>query len=164
MRGITLIELLLFIIIVTVGLLGALAIFGPSAKGSADPMISKQTLNLAEAMLREVMQRSFENDPTDPGNSSATLGCTTATTPACVQNTPAHRPNYNDVDDYNNYGPQAPVQIDGVTSVPGLTDCTESVAVAAGNLNGVAGKLITVTAICGNAAVTLTGFRTNYGG
>lgn len=168
MRGITLIELLLFIIIVSVALVGALAVFGPSAKGSADPMLDKQTLNLAEALLREVMQKSFQNDATDPGNTSSTLGCTPTTTPACVQDTPAHRANYNDVGDYNNYGPQVPVRIDGVTPVAGLVACTESVAVVAGNVDGVAGRLITVTVVCAPAGVatsiTLTGFRTNYGG
>ncbi len=162
-RGITLIELLIFIIVVSVGLLGAIAVFGPAVRGSADPMIRKQTLNLAEALLREVMQKSFENDPADPNNTSNTLGCTPNTVPVCTANSQVSRPLYNDVDDYIGFNQVGILRLNGA-NVPGLEACTEAVAVTPTTINAVAGKLITATVRCGGETVPLSAFRSNYGG
>jgi MSHA pilin protein MshD len=161
--GFTLIELLIFIVIVSVGLLGVLAAFGPAVRGSADPMIRKQTLNLAESLLREIMHKAYENDPGDPDNNDASLGCTPNTNPACSPNSQTARPNYNDVDDYIGFS-QGIVTLAGAT-VPGLASCTQTVnGVTPGTLNGAAGKFISVTATCGGESITLTAFRGNYGG
>ena len=158
-RGFTLIELLVFIIIVTIGLLGSMMVFSTAVRGSADPMVRKQALNHAEAMLREVMQKSFQNDAADALNSSATLGCTPNTNPVCQPNSQLNRPNYNDVDDYQGYN--QPVTTLAGGAIPGVA-CTQAVAVAVGALNGVNGNFITVTAVCGNETIVLTGFRGNF--
>lgn len=158
-RGFTLVELLVFIIIVTIGLLGSMLVFSTAVRGSADPMIRKQALNHAEAMLREVMQKAFENDPADPDNNDPALGCTQLTNPACITDSQASRPNYNDVDDYQGYN--QPVTTLAGGAIQGVA-CSQAVAVAAGALNGVNGKFITVTAVCGNETIVLTGFRGNF--
>ena len=158
-RGFTLVELLVFIVIVTIGLLGSMMVFSTAVRGSADPMIRKQALNHAEAMLREVMQKSFQNDPADPDNNDPILGCTQLTNPACPQDSQIGRPNYNDVDDYVNY--DEPVTTLALGQIPGVA-CTQAVAVAAGTLSGVNGKFITVTAVCGNETIVLTGFRGDF--
>jgi MSHA pilin protein MshD len=159
--GLTLIELLMFIIVVSVALAGVLTIFNVVTRGSADPMLRKQALSVAEAMLDEILGKDFQNDPADPGNVSATLGCTPATTPPCRQNTPADRPNYNDVDDFNGWSQTGVHQPDG-TPAPVLGSYTVSVAVAPLNLSGVAGKQVTVTVGGGGENIVLTGFRASY--
>jgi MSHA pilin protein MshD len=77
-RGISLIELIMFIVIVSVALAGILLVMNVTARSSADPLIHKQALAIAESMLEEIelMPNTF-CDPDDPT-------ATTATSPAVV--------------------------------------------------------------------------------
>lgn len=169
-HGFTLIELIMFIVIVSVGLAGVLASFNISVRGSADPMIRKQVLLIAEATMNEILLKSYQNDPGDAANTSATLGCTLSTTPvACGVNTPADRANYNDVDDYNGFNQTGIKQIDGVTAVSGLETYRLVVAVdkTTASLGGLTAgasqvKKITVTVTGGSESAVLTAYRTNY--
>jgi MSHA pilin protein MshD len=160
-RGMTLIELITFIVIVSVGLAGVLTVMNITTRSSADPLIRKQALAVAEAMMEEVLSKDFQNDPADPGNASATLGCTPTTAPRCALNTLTDRPNYNDVDDFNNWNRTGVFQVDG-TPAPVLGTYTVRVNVAAGALNGLAGKWVTVTVAGGAETIALNGFRANF--
>ncbi len=53
-RGVTLIELIMFIVIVSVSLAGILLVMNQVAAHSADPLIRKQALAVAESMLEEI--------------------------------------------------------------------------------------------------------------
>lgn len=160
--GLSLIELLMFIVIVSVGLLGILSVMNVTVSASANPVIRKQALAVAEAMLDEVLSKDFQNDPADAANISATLGCTPNTAaPRCTQNTVAERQNYNDVDDFNGWNQTGVYQVDG-SLAPILGSYTVTVGVAALNLSGVAGKQVTVTVAGGPESITLTGFRANF--
>ncbi|MCX7175577.1 MAG: type II secretion system protein [Proteobacteria bacterium] len=80
--GLTLVELVMFIVIVSVALAGVLTVLNITAKNSADPLIRKQMLAIAEALLEEVQSKAFTYcDPTDANAATAasTAGC--ATTP-----------------------------------------------------------------------------------
>ena len=110
-RGVTLIELIIFIVVVGVAVVGLLSIFARTTASSADPQLRKQALALAEGMLEEVTMARFTFcDPVaDPAADAATnaapfdsatnpTGCNTpqnvsATVPA------TGRPYYN-VSDY----------------------------------------------------------------
>lgn len=159
-HGMTLIELVMFIIVVSVGLAGVLTVLNATSKSSADPVIRKQALAVAEAMLDEILSKDYQNDPADPANTSATLGCTLNTTPRCSANTVLDRPNYNDVDDYNGWSQTGVYQVDG-TLAPVLGTYTVVVAVAPWTLSSVAGKRVTVTVTGGTESVALEGFRGN---
>lgn len=167
-RGLTLIELIMFIIIVGVGLAGVLTVFNVTARSSADPVVRKQALAIAEAMLEEILSKSYENDAADPGNTSTTLGCTPNTNPTCVANTPAQRSRYNDVDDYNGWNQNGVFDLNGA-ALAGLANYRVVVAVAAPapaafGVAGsqVTGKQVTVTVTGGTESVALTGFRANF--
>ena len=159
-RGLTLIELVIFIVIILVGLAGVLTVLDTTVRGSADPVVRKQALALAEAMLEEVLSKSFQNDPT--GNNAATpaLGCTPTTAPRCALDTPVDRVNYNDVDDYNTWSQFGDQSAIGAAPAA-LARYRVNVAVAAWVLNGEAGKRVTVTVVSGAETVTLEGFRGN---
>jgi len=110
-RGVTLIELIVFIVIVFIAVIGLLQIFSSTTASSAGPQLRKQALALAEGMLEEVTMARFTFcDPVaDPAADAATnaapfdsatnpTGCNTpqnvsATVPA------TGRPYYN-VSDY----------------------------------------------------------------
>ena len=80
-RGISLVELIMFILIVSVALVGVLLVMNTVSKGSADPLIRKQSLAIAESLLEEVELMPFTFcDPDDASAVTATsaVGCTTA--------------------------------------------------------------------------------------
>lgn len=77
-RGVTLIEMIFFMVIIGVALAGLVTVFNMSARDSADPMRRKQALMLAEAMMEEVQLAGFTYcDPTDANATTAisTAGC-----------------------------------------------------------------------------------------
>ena len=77
--GIALIELIIFIVIVSVGLAGIMMTYDTVVRGSADPMIRKQALAIAESLLLEVEQQAFTwCDPQDANVLTAQSG------PACA--------------------------------------------------------------------------------
>ncbi|HJV74346.1 MAG TPA: type II secretion system protein [Noviherbaspirillum sp.] len=74
MSGLTLIELVFFIVIVSVAVAGVLSVFNVTVKSSADPQLRKQALAVAEALLEEVQMMPFTIcDPDDPKASTATV-------------------------------------------------------------------------------------------
>jgi MSHA pilin protein MshD len=71
-RGISLIELIIFIVVIGVAVAGVLAAFISSTRASADPMIQKQALSIAEALLEEVQLQPFTYcDPDDTAAATA---------------------------------------------------------------------------------------------
>ena len=71
-RGISLVELIMFIVIVSVALAGILLVMDTVTKGSADPLIHKQSLAIAESLLEEVELMPFTYcDPDDPTAATA---------------------------------------------------------------------------------------------
>ena len=141
-RGLTLVEMVVFIVIIGVALAGILATYQIAVRGSADPLVSRQLQAIAEAMLEEVLLQDF----TDPDGSGVEAG----------------RAFYDDVDDYNNYG----VGVTGIVypdgeSVPNLGSYGVEVRVdSAADWNGVNAKRITVNAIHGTQSFSLSGYRT----
>lgn len=72
--GLSLIELIMFIVIVSVGIVGILSVLNVTVKSSADPLISKQMLVIAEALLEEVQMMPFTYcDPNDRNVANASV-------------------------------------------------------------------------------------------
>jgi MSHA pilin protein MshD len=70
--GISLIELIMFIVIVSVGVAGILSVLNVTTQKSTDPQIRKQMLAVAEALLEEVQSKPFTYcDPNDPQAATA---------------------------------------------------------------------------------------------
>jgi MSHA pilin protein MshD len=80
-RGISLIELIVFIVVVGVALAGILRVMNVTGKSSADPLVYKQSLAIAEALLEEVELMPFTF--CDPDDSVAGLDTTVDIT-ACT--------------------------------------------------------------------------------
>src|SRR5215470_7774406 len=64
--GLSLVELIVFIVVVGLAVAGVLGALSLATRASADPMIQKQALAIAEALLEEVELRPFTFcDPDD---------------------------------------------------------------------------------------------------
>lgn len=143
--GFTLVEMVIAIVIISVGLAGVLMAFNATVKSSADPMIHKQMLAIAEEMMEEILLKPYA-----PAT-GAISGC--------------NRASADDVSDYAAYTDQPVCDIDG-TAVAGLSGYTVSVAVdAAASLGTLASgvKKVTVTVKYGaSEPLELVGWRTDY--
>ena len=108
--GFTLIELIIFIVVVGVGVAGILSVYTTSIKSSADPLVRKQAVAIAESLLEEILLK----DATDPNG--GTNGRTTCQSGGAAST----RPTWDDVCDYNGYTTPNIVDASGV-AVSGLT-------------------------------------------
>ncbi len=161
-RGLTLIELIIFIVVVLVGLAGVLTVLDTTVRGSADPVVRKQALALAEAMLEEVLAKDYQNDAAGDNAATPALGCTPTTAPRCRLNTPADRANYNDVDDFDTWSQAGNVQAIG-NPPAALSGYTVTVAVSApATVSGITLKTVTVTVTRGVETVSLESWRGNF--
>lgn len=141
-RGMTLIELVLAIAVIGVGLAGVLVAFNQAVRASADPMVHKQMLAIAEEMVEEIALRPYAPAANPvPG--------------PCARNT------YNDVDDYNGYATANFCDING-NALPALAGYGVAVSVTAATLSGTAAKRIAVTVTRGAESLTITGYRTDW--
>jgi MSHA pilin protein MshD len=123
-RGISLIELIMFIVIVSVALAGILLVMNTVTRSSADPLIHKQALAIAEALLEEVELMPFTFcDPDDPVAGLDTTVDTTFCTAGEVigpegtegRYTPAVLPAtlpFDNVNDYHGFGMAAGAILD----------------------------------------------------
>lgn len=77
--GVTLVELVVFMVIVSVALVGVLKVLDITNRGSVDPLVRKQAISIAESLLLEIEQEPFTLcDPDDANAASAvtTADCT----------------------------------------------------------------------------------------
>jgi MSHA pilin protein MshD len=71
-RGVTLIEMIVFMVIVAIALTAIIGVMALTTRQSADPVRRKQALILAEGLLEEVERANFSYcDPADPNAASA---------------------------------------------------------------------------------------------
>jgi MSHA pilin protein MshD len=175
-RGVSLVELIMFIVIVSAALAGILMVMNVTEKGSADPLVHKQALAIAESMIEEVELMPFTFcDPDDANATTATSpmvgagGCATMLENLGVENDVSrYDPTfpYDNVSDYNNFHMTPAGGIQDITNNTVLTGYDALVTITQPGLGGIAGTetlLIKVT-VTGpdNFPVTLEGFRTRY--
>jgi MSHA pilin protein MshD len=174
--GLSLIELIIFIVVVSVAVAGVLKVLELTVRNSADPLIRKQALAIAESLLEEVQLQPFTF--CDPNDSAATTATSTA---ACTilepgagtlqgENRYTAGAPYNNVIDYDGfntstYAPAGMRDILGalIPALAGYQAVISVVPTALGSIPAAESLLITVT-VTGpaNTSVRLQGFRTRY--
>lgn len=170
-RGFSLIELLVFIAVVGVAVTGVLAVYSQTVRSSADPVVRKQALAVAESLLEEVLAKPFTYcDPDDPEAETAAgpAACTFAEGPGAEAGE-TRGTGLTPFDNVNDYDGLALAAISDVTgaAVPGLAGYSATVQVrSAGAFNGIpAGETLLVTVNVtgpGNHAIVLEAYRTRH--
>lgn len=181
----------MFIVVLGVAFAGMLILYNQVTRSSVDPLVRKQALAIAQALLEEIELMPFTYcDPDDANVTSASAasvgpgGC--ATTPEAVgaegaETRYSNTQRFDNVSDYAGFcmgtgtpacaSPNNVITTASGTPVPGLADYRVDVAVAAitpaDNIPGVpldAGLRITVTAthVPTGTAASLIGYRFRY--
>lgn len=184
-RGVTLVELLVFIVIVGVAMAGVFAAFNTITAASADPQVRKQVLAIAESLMDEIALMPFTFcDPDDVNAATATssAGCAVAANsedaaigpencpgPSCE--TRYSSPQFDNVSDYHGFSMGPGIQDITNSTITGLgaysvTNITITQAGLASGVDAIAAAdalriSITVTGP-GNVSTTLEGYRTRY--
>jgi MSHA pilin protein MshD len=97
-RGLTMVELIIFIIIVGVAVVGVLQVITLNTRNSADPARRKQALAIAEGLMEEVRLAPFTAcDGADPALETPGAACTVA---EGVGPEPGNSRPYDNVNDY----------------------------------------------------------------
>jgi MSHA pilin protein MshD len=169
-RGLSLIELVMFIMVLGIALSALLNVFVQATTRSADPQLQRQALAIAESLLDEVQLMPFTYcDPDDANVATATssAGCASqaeALGPEAGENRFA-TPQFDNVNDYHGYSMSGIVDITGA-AVPGLANFNASVTVAPvalGSISAASGDALRITVSVtgpGGTAVSLDGYRT----
>jgi MSHA pilin protein MshD len=175
-RGFTLVELVIFIAIVGAGVAGTLTAFDFAARGSADPVVKKQALAIAESLLEEIQQMPFTYcDPDDANVATAAGSAGCATTPEAMgpeagESRYSATTPFDNVNDYNGFN-TATDALPGIrditgTLIAGLANYSAAVTVTPAALGAVSAgdSLLIAVTVTGptNVNVAIAGYRTRY--
>jgi MSHA pilin protein MshD len=190
-RGVSLVELVMFIVIISISVIGVVRVLSLTTVMSADPIRLKQALAIAETLLEEVQLARFTFcDGLDGQAENATsavvgangVGCSTGLLEAAGQEPGGVARPFDNVSDYanNGYGvPSATVLQNGANAlanangvaIPGGYGATVTIT-PTDTLGGISSSgspvstevlRITVTVTYeNNQSVTLDGYRTRY--
>jgi MSHA pilin protein MshD len=144
-RGMTLVELIIAMVILSIGVSGILVVYQTTTRDSANPALQKQLVAVAEGMMEEIQRMPFA-----PSAPTPAAGCVV-------------RSAHNDVRDYNGY------DCNDASDMLGNVQLTAyRVQVAVTNDAGLAPLPaadvyhIRVTVTAAGSSLSLDGWRTNY--
>ena len=181
--GFTLIELVIAIVILSIGATAFVTLIINTTRNSVDPAIRQQASAIAQSYLEEVMLNPFCDPGFDPDGDPATGCAAECTVPACSTGSPnacgganapggaeAGRAVFDDVCDYNGL-PDTQVRDQLGNLIPGLGNYRASVSVlddssadfaglSAGN--GQVVRINVTVQHTNGTTVTMSGYRTNF--
>lgn len=176
--GFTLVEAIVFLVIVSVGVVAVLATLGPALRGSVEPMRQKQMTAIAESMLNEILHQPFTYcDPDDANAGTAANSAACTNSQDTLGPVPAGESRYGNTagTQYDNVGDYAGASsangrlhnpIDDLTGTVAYPGYTAAVAIAqAGAAFGIPAAdalQVTVTVTNGSDSFALTGYRFRY--
>ena len=154
--GLTMVELIVFIVIVSAGVAVVLGTFGKLSARSADPFLRKQAMLRAESLLKEVSQAHFTFcHPGDANAETATSSAGCAGTPEAAGHPAGETRPYFNINDYvATYGVPASFTAGDTSGGKVITDVTGALMLPAGF-----SALVTVTPVAafGPAALPIGG-------
>ena len=181
-RGVSRVELIMFIVIVSVALAGILLVMNVITKNSADHLVHKQALAIAESLLEEVELMPFTYCDPDDVNAAGAVTAADCTGGAGGANDESKLPlgpeagetryhattPFDNVSDYNGFNSVADGGIRDITgnAMPALSGYSATVAVAQQPIGGIAAaeSLLITVSVTGpdNVPVVVEGIRTRY--
>lgn len=183
-KGFTLVELVVFIVIVTTAIAGVLGALAWMNGHSADPLARKQALAIADSLMQEIQQMPFTYcDPDDPNASTATSysSCTTPQNASLTGPTPSNESRYSATEPFDNVADYGGFTMPGggcagicaignSTPISGLNAYSAAVTITqAGGSGAFSGlpsdavlQIVVTVSGPSNTTVTQTGYRVRY--
>lgn len=148
-KGVTLIETIVFLVVVSIGLTVLTKVFTQSVSQSVDPAMRLKALERGHALMDQILVRRFdENTPT-----GGVPACGSTEGVACAGITPDA--DYDDVGDYNGFNDSSDVKYPVTVGV--INAGTEL------GLNADAARRVTVVvAMADGNSVTLSAYKVNF--
>lgn len=145
--GISLVELIMFIVIVSIALAGVTGVLNLNTTHGADPMVRKQAMAIAESLLEEIEHKEFLK-PADGFTGPFT---------------PVNRALFDTVSDYNGFATNGIFSIDN-TQVLGLEGYSVAVTVAPSALGAITDALLITVTVTGpgSTPIIMNGYRTRH--
>jgi len=170
--GFTLIELVITIVILSIGVTAFISLMNASTIASVDPMVRQQAHAVAQSYLEEVMLNSFCDPDLTTDCPAFCTGANICSTCGGTASPGAEtRPTFDDVCDYNGLSDsgarnQFDAAIAGLSSY-NVTVTVNDSGISLGGLSSNNGQVVRVDvnvthASNPNVDVTLSGYRTNY--
>jgi MSHA pilin protein MshD len=177
-RGLSLIETVIFIVVLGIGIAGLAILYNQLTLASVDPLVRKQAVAIASSLMEEIQLRPFTYcDPDDPlvFTESSPLGCSSpaqresgAIGPEAGESRYAE-PRFDNVSDYHGFSMAGSIQDIANATINGLTGYSADVQIATAGGDFPAAipadeaLRITVT-VTGpaNTQVVLQGYRLRY--
>lgn len=170
--GFTLVELIIFIVVVGISAVSILSVYRITAKNSVEPILRKQAQSIASSLLSEILSHAYTHcDPSDDNAEVATRVEECATLPEALGPEPGESrfvaPQFNNVNDYHGYTMNPVVSVSN-TPLPRLKDFRASVSITP--VGAVIFSLpsnddvlqINVTVTGPGISITETGYRFKY--
>lgn len=183
-RGFSLVEMVVFIVIVTTAIAGVIGALAYTTRHGVDPLVRKQAIAIAESLMQEIQQMPFTYcDPDDANASTATdySSCTQPQNASLSGPTPSSESRYSATDPFDNVadyggfsmpggGCSGICSIGNTAAIAGLNGYTANVAITQVGGSGVfagmpdSAVLQIVVTVTGPAETTirLTGFKVRY--
>ena len=141
--GVTLVELIISMVIISIALTGVLTVMNQTVRYSADPMIQHQAVAIAESYLEEILLQAYDNPS---GGYSGT-----------------DRSQFDDVDDYNGLSDTGVHDhLGNVVATLSNYNVTVSISSPATLAGSVLAKKVMVTVAGVGSSLDLVGYRANY--
>jgi MSHA pilin protein MshD len=149
-RGISLIELIMFMVIISIAITGILLVMNAVTGHSADTLLRKQAIAIAESLLEEVELQDFVSASGVP-----------------VNVTQANRASvYHIVNNYDGFSMNGIYPVNSATVIPGLGNYKASVSVTGSALGAIAaGSAVLISVKVTdpqNNDIQISGYRTSY--
>lgn len=167
-QGFTLIELVIAIVVMTIGASAFLTLVFNITRHSADPMIQQQAYAITQAYMEEILARPF----CDPDDATCQAGCSSATACSSCNAVEATRDLYDAVCDYDGLADNSGAEDFGGTAISGLEAYNVNVtvddsAVTLGGLSSGTGQVVQIEVNVTHDGmtdidVTLQAFKTNF--
>jgi len=161
--GVTLVELVISIVILSIALVAVINVFSLNVGRSADPLWQNKTLKLAQLYLDEILAKPYD-DATPLG------GLPPVASPSCAglgAEGGESRATYDDVDDYNGVNDMPPVSLIGALDasyasyrVSVTVTCDGTTVSASGNAH--AKKVLVQVTPPGESSVAFSAYKGNY--
>ncbi len=175
-RGLSLLEVIVFVVVLSVGFAGMLVLYNQVTRSNVDPLVRKQALAIAQSLLEEIELMPYTY--CDPDDANATTATSAAIGPTGCASTPevlgtegaetrySNTQRFDNVSDYLGFcmGPGTPACGDAVittaagTPLPQLADYRVDVALARvdASLNLVGGPNTAGTPLTEGLKITVT--------